>query len=223
MPFGGRRMSGSLSSLHGQFRAFRYTGRDRGGRASPQPGRSPRHHPLTVEEIPMRAGRVTWGTWGLAAAVLVLMAAVARAEDEPKDLDKIPKAVMDALKAKFPRAKIDKWTKETENGKVVYDIEFKQDGRKAEADIAEDGTILNFEKEFDAKDLPKAVTDAVEKKYPKAKMKEVMEITEIKDKKEVHGGFEIVLETADKKEVEVTVAKDGKILEDSGAKKEGKK
>ena len=166
----------------------------------------------------MIAVRTSWVSAVVVAAVFVLPAAVARAGDEPKDLDKIPKAVMDALKAKFPGAKIDTWTKETENGKVIYDMEFKKDGRKAEADIAEDGTIQNFEEEFDAKDLPKAVTEAVEKKYPESKLKEVMEITEIKDKKEVHGGFEIVLETADKKEVEVTVAKDGKILEDSGAK-----
>jgi hypothetical protein len=159
----------------------------------------------------------------LVAVGFVLSGAVSRAGDEPKDLDKIPKAVMDALKAKFPKAKISKWTKETEKGKVVYDIEFKEDGKKAEADIEEDGTVQNFEKEFDAKDLPRAVTEAVEKKYPKAKMKEVMEITEIKDKKEVHGGFEITLETADKKSVEVTVARDGKILEDSGEKKEDKK
>ena len=159
---------------------------------------------------------------GLTAIALLFTASAARAGDEPKDLDKIPKAVMDALKAKFPKAKIDKWSKETENGKVVFDIEFKVEGHKTEADIGEDGTVLNFEKEFNAKDLPKAVTDAVEKKYPKAKMKEVMEITEIKDKKEVHGGFEIVLETVDKKNVEVTVAKDGKIHEDSGEKKEKK-
>jgi hypothetical protein len=171
----------------------------------------------------MIARRLGWASVGLAVALLALTATVARAADEPKDLDKIPKAVMDALKAKFPKAKIDKWTKETEDGKVMCDIEFKVDGRKTEADIAEDGTILNFEKEFDAKDLPRAVTDAVEKKYPKSKMKEVMEITEIKDKKEAHGGYEITLETADKKDVEVVVAKDGKILEDSGAKKEVKK
>jgi hypothetical protein len=159
----------------------------------------------------------------LAALAVVLLVPAARAADEPKDLDKIPKAVMDSLKAKFPKAKIEKWTKETEDGKVVYDIEFKNDGKKTEADIAEDGTIVNFEVEFPAKDLPKAVTDAVEKKYPKSKIKEVMEITEIKDKKEVHGGYEIDLETAEKKDVEVVVAKDGKIKEDSGAKKEEKK
>jgi hypothetical protein len=173
-------------------------------------------------EVPMSAHSLKQVACGLTAAALVFAATVSRAGDEANDLDKVPKAVMDALKAKFPKAKIDKWTKETENGNVVYDIEFKDEGRKTEADIGEDGTFLNFENEFDAKNLPKAVTAAVEKKYPKATMKEVMEITEIKDKKEVHGGFEIVLETADKKNVEVTVAKDGKIHEDSGEKKEKK-
>jgi hypothetical protein len=188
-----------------------------------EPGRTPRYRLLSVEENLMFA-RCRVGVFAvLVAVVFVLPAALTCAGDEPKDLDKIPKAVMDALKAKFPNARIDKWTKEKEDGKVVYDIEFKQDGRKAEADITEDGTILNFEKEFDAKDLPRAVTEAVQKKYPRSKLIEVMELTDIKGKKEVHGGFEIIVETADKKKVEVTVAKDGKIREDSGAKKEDKK
>jgi len=71
--------------------------------------------------------------------------------------------------------------------------------------------------------LPKAVTEAVEKKYPKATLKEVMEVTEVKGKEEKLEGYEINLVTADKKEVEVTIAPDGKVLEDSSEKKEKKK
>jgi uncharacterized membrane protein YkoI len=163
------------------------------------------------------------GSVGLVAVLGLFPAAPVAVAQEKKD--EIPKAVMDALKAKFPKPEITKWTKEKEGDKVVYDIEFTQDGRKCEADIFEDGTIHNFEKAIAAKDLPKPVTEAVEKKYPKATMKEIMEITEVKDKKEMLEGYEIVLETADKKEVEVTVAPDGKILEDSTdeKKKEEKK
>ncbi len=135
------------------------------------------------------------------------------------ELDKIPKLVMDALKAKFPKAEIHKWTKEKEGDIVVYDIEFKQEGRKFEADIKEDGTIHNWEKEIADKDLPETVEKAVEKKYLKSTIKEIMEITLVKDGKDALEGYEIVLETSDKKEVEVTVAPDGKILEDSGEKK----
>jgi hypothetical protein len=45
----------------------------------------------------------------------------------------------------------------------------------------------------------------------------------VKNNKEMLEGYEIVLETADKKEVEVTVAPDGKILEDSTDEKKDKK
>jgi NADPH:quinone reductase-like Zn-dependent oxidoreductase len=149
-------------------------------------------------------------------AVLVLAVPAVRAQDKDKlDLDKIPKKVMDALKAKFPKAEIRKWTQEKEGADLVYDIEFTENGRKCEADIKEDGTYVNFEKEIAAKDLPKAVMEVVEKKYPRATLKEVMEITEVKGKDEKLEGYEIVLETADKKEVEIPVAPDGKVLEDS--------
>ncbi len=141
-----------------------------------------------------------------------------KAKDELES-DEIPKVVMDALKAKFPKAEIHKWTKEKEGNIVVYDIEFKQEGRKFEADIKEDGMIHNWEKEIAVKDLPDAVKKAVQEKHPKFTPQEIMEITAVKDGKDELEGYEIVLETADKKEVEVTVAPDGKILEDSGEKK----
>ena len=123
----------------------------------------------------MLARLLKWSAFAVFAFALagVIAAGSARAEEkkDKKDekKDEIPKKVMDALKAKFPKAEIRKWTKEKEGDKVVYDIEFKQDGKKFEADIFEDGTIHNWEREIQAKDLPKAVTDAVEKKYPKSK------------------------------------------------------
>jgi hypothetical protein len=162
------------------------------------------------------------GVGTVAAFLLAMMVASAQAKKN-LELDKIPKKVMDTLKGKFPKAEIHKWTKEKEGAKDMYDIEFKQEGKKFEADIFDDGTIHNWEKEIAAKDLPDAVKKAVEKKYPKSTLKETMQITAVKDKKDVLEGYEIILDTADKKEVEVTVAPDGKIVEDSTEKKEEKK
>lgn len=152
------------------------------------------------------------------AFVLFLSAGAVRAQ-EAVPVDKIPKAVMDALLSKFPKAKIDKCTKEKEGDDVVYDIEFKQEGRKCEADIKENGTFINYEKAIEAKDLPKVVRDAIEKKYPKATWKDVMEETEVKGKDEKISAYEVTLVTAEKKEVEVRVSPEGKILEDTGAEK----
>ena len=135
------------------------------------------------------------------------------------ELDKIPEVVMNALKARFPEAEIHKWTKEKEGDIVVYDIEFKQQDRKFEADIKEDGTIHNWEKEIAAVDLPLAAMKAVETKYPESTIQEIMEITAVTEGKEALEAYEVVLMTADKKEVEVAVASDGEILEDSGDEK----
>src|SRR5262245_15163751 len=100
---------------------------------------------------PMLSRHLKWSVAGLFTVALsvALAATGARAEDKKDDKkDEMPKKVMDALKAKFPKAEIDKWTKEKEGDKIVYDIEFKQGKQKFEADIAEDGTILNWEKEI---------------------------------------------------------------------------
>lgn len=150
--------------------------------------------------------------WAVLAGLLAVCNA--QAQDKKPDLSQIPKAVMDTLKAKFPKAEIHKWTKEKEGNDVIYDIEFKQSGQKFEADIKEDGTIHNWEKEIASKDLPDAVRKVVEQKFPKAKLREIMQVTEVKDKKDVLEGYEIVLETADKKAIEIMVAPDGKILEE---------
>lgn len=134
---------------------------------------------------------------------------------EDLELDKIPEVVMDALKAKFPIAEIQKWSKETEKDIVLYDIEFKQKDQKFEADIMEDGTIFNWEKEIMINDLPYTVRKAVEDKYANAKIKEIMEIKIPMEKDDLLEGYEMVLETAENQISEVTVAPNGMFLEDS--------
>ena len=154
----------------------------------------------------------------LAGILFAIPATLVYASDKP-DLSQIPKAVMDGLMAKFPKAEILKWTQEKEGEIVIYDFEFKQGRQKLEADVKEDGSIFNWERAIKAKALPDAVRKAVEMKYPKAELEEIMEITAVTDGNDALEGYEIILETAEEKDVEVTVAPDGKILEDSGEMK----
>ena len=131
------------------------------------------------------------------------------------ELEKIPAVVMDGLKASFPKAEIQKWTKEKEGDIVIYDFEFRQEGQKFEADVKENGEIYNWEKEIAEEDLPEAVMKTVMAKYPDCTIKEIMEITMVMEGEDVLEGYEVVLETAEGKEVEVAVAPDGEVLEDS--------
>lgn len=130
----------------------------------------------------------------------------------------IPENVMTVLTAKFPQAQIDKWTREKEDGKDVYDIEFRQSDRKFEADIFADGTIHNWEQQVDESDLPPPVVQTISRQFPKAQLKAVMAVTAVANGNEHLEGYEIVVKRTLQRDVEITIAPDGKILE--GPKKE---
>ena len=156
-------------------------------------------------------------SWVIVSAVagFVMLGTLAWADEKKAEKiseDKLPKKVMNTIKDRFPEAKIASAEKETEDGKVVYDIELTHKGRKYEMDIQEDGTLIEIEKQVDIKDLPKAVTKALETKYPNAKLEEIMEVNKVKGKKETPDHYEVVLVTADKKKLEVTVSLDGKTI-----------
>ncbi len=152
----------------------------------------------------------------VALASLLITGLSAQVQEKAKpSTNQIPRKVMDGLKAKFPKPEVDKWTREKEGEIFLYDIEFKQGAQKFEVDIKEDGTIDNWEKAVTIKDLPGAVRMAVDKKYPNANLKEIMQTITVKDGKDVVEGYEIVLTTNEGKDMEVTLAPDGKILEDS--------
>jgi len=143
---------------------------------------------------------------------VVLLAALTLAQ-EKVDASKLPPKVAEALKARFPGATITQVTKETENGEVIYDIEMTKDGKKHEMDCKEDGTLVDIQNEIAVQDLPAAAVNAIKAKYPNSTIKEVGEILVVKDKKETRDHFEVIIETADKKEVELTVSLDGTKIE----------
>jgi hypothetical protein len=147
------------------------------------------------------------------AGLVSVLSHAATAEDEKVEADKLPEKVKETLKTRWAAAKITIATKTMENGAVVYDIEMTEGGKKREADIKEDGSIVNFENEIAIKDLPKAVADAVKAKHPDATIKEAMETLVIKDGKDVVDEYEVLLVTSDNKEVELTVSPDGKKIE----------
>ncbi len=151
---------------------------------------------------------------GLAASLPAAGSSWAGGQEPP---GAIPPAVMQALKTRFPKAVIAQWTREEEPGGVIYDIEFRQDGRKFEADIRQDGTIVNWEREVGLPDLPRPVRRAIEARHPKAAIREVMQVMVVSGSKETVEGYEILLETAEKKTIEVTVAPDGTIREEARA------
>jgi uncharacterized membrane protein YkoI len=158
---------------------------------------------------------------GLMASVVlcVLAGMAARADDEKEEkvpLDKVPKAVLKAVKGKFKDAELVSAATEKDEGKLIYEIVIKHKGHNIDVSVTPDGKIVSYEKTIDVKDLPKEVSEALESKYARAKIKLVEEVAE-GDKM----NYEVLLVTADNKTVEVVFDPKGKVVKEE--KKESKK
>lgn len=157
--------------------------------------------------------------WTSLVVSLVVVLPVAGADEEKVPLDKLPKAVLDAVKARFPEAKLVAAEKETEDGKTLYEVAITDKEQKIDVTVV-DGKIVEIEKQITAKDLPKAITAALEAKYPKATYKIIEEIIKVKDGVEKLEYYEVLLVTAEKKKLEVVLALDGKITKEEDKSKE---
>ena len=141
-----------------------------------------------------------------------------KAEKVP--LDKLPKAVADAVKAKFPKAELKGAEKGKKDGKTKYEVTVQDGASKIDVDVTEDGTITGYEKEVALKDLPKVVSEAVATKYPKGTPKSAEVVYTVKDGKDTLAYYEVIVDV-DGKTVEVEVLADGKLKPEE--KKEDKK
>jgi putative PepSY-like beta-lactamase-inhibitor len=145
---------------------------------------------------------VVAGSW-------LALAAGGRAADEKVPLDKVPAKISAAINGRFPGAELKSVEKESEDGKVMFDVELTQKGRKYEMDIKEDGTIVEIEKGVAEKDFPAACAAVLKKNYPTATVKDIMEVNKVEGTKETPIHYEVTIEQ-DKKEQEIIVSLDGK-------------
>jgi len=125
---------------------------------------------------------------------------------KPQDL---PRSITDAVKAKFPKAKITSAEKGTEDGKPIYEVSIKSEQRNIDVTLTPDGEILSFEKTLLPKDRPKVMMESLKSKYPDASIKLIEEVWE-------HGkktGYEGTIITDSKKTVEVAFDAKGKLID----------
>jgi hypothetical protein len=147
---------------------------------------------------------------------LLLSTMAAAADDRAKKIERIkledaPQAVRDAIEGRFPGAKVSSTEKETEDGKIDYEIELTHKDSKYELHIKEDGTIEAIEKEIELKEVPEVVLKAVKDKYPDATIQGAMKVDTVKEKKETLDHYLIAVKIGDKKK-EISVSLDGKTV-----------
>ncbi|WP_165071879.1 PepSY-like domain-containing protein [Paludisphaera rhizosphaerae] len=156
---------------------------------------------------------------------LVIAAGSAFADEESIKVEDLPKAVRSAVKKKFPEGKLVSAAKEEEDGKTIFEVVVEDDDAKMDVAVSAKGKLLEVEKTIDAAKLPSEVTAAVEKKFPKAKIKKAEKVVKYEDEDDdededededddVDKFFEVVLSVEGKKDFEVKISPKGKILKD---------
>lgn len=148
----------------------------------------------------------------LAAVGAGAFVAAATADETTVPLDKVPKAVLETVKKRFPKAELVEAAKETEGDKTVFKVTLTNGDAHIDATLTPEGVLTMIETTVPVKSLPKAVADALAAKYPKATLKLAEEVVTVADGKETLAYSEVLLVTADEKTVEVEVAADGKVL-----------
>ena len=143
------------------------------------------------------------------AAGLLLWASTAAAKEEEIPLDKLPKPVVDAVRARFPHAELVEAAKETEDDETIYEVALKHKGKSYDVSLTPEGKITEIERAIEFKELPKPAAKAIEGKYPKATVKMTEEVT--KDDKVT---YEALIVTTDKKTLEVVFDPQGKFIEE---------
>jgi hypothetical protein len=139
---------------------------------------------------------------------LLILTTSARAEKIK--VDRLPKAVLDAVKTKFPGCKVTQSARETEGTETFYELSFTYKKHRHDVECTPQGDFRKIEKLIAAKELPEVVANVLEDKYPRARLHEILEVTR-KDKIEY---YEIALVAAEKSEVEVQIDPSGKVLKE---------
>jgi len=169
---------------------------------------------------------------GLCVGVLfwALQALTSDAKERGKEVKvnvtDLPDAVRATLEKEAPGAEIEEMEKQEEEGKVVYDVDVKIEGKEFELKIAANGTVLKKEAEEEEEkegeerdeedkdegvtvslgDLPEAVQDTLKIAAPNGEIEEI-------EKEEEDG--KVVYEVdvkIDGKEFELKIAADGTLL-----------
>lgn len=126
--------------------------------------------------------RITWtnGLLALALAALLCGATIAptqAAENNEEENVTAPEAVMKAFQKAYPNAEIRGISKESEGGKVYFEIESVDGKVRRDLLYLADGSVFEIEEGIATSDLPAQVTDSLKARYPKGEIQKAEKIT----------------------------------------------
>jgi hypothetical protein len=149
-----------------------------------------------------------------APAALMLVAAVAAAQERPLALERIPKPVMDAVRTRFPDATVSAAATEPDANKTTYEVTIKRANQTLEVNVTPEGAITSIEKQIPPHELPAKVRMALEARHPGATYRTIDEVMKVEGGAERLAYYEIIVMKDNGSVWEVEISPDGRILEE---------
>ncbi len=146
------------------------------------------------------------------AALVVLVLFLRR--DDGLALADVPEPVLAAVRKKYPKADIVEARKEGEGADLQYILTLHQEDNGYEVTLSPAGEILEIAVDIEPEDLPRAVKEAIQKRYPKATIEDAAEVTDQVDEDRL--SFYVEIRTAKGRTVEMMFDPKGEILKDEG-------
>ncbi len=150
-------------------------------------------------------------TLAIAGAIAIPHATAGEERVAIKDL---PAAVTGAVTARFTGARLSEAVKETENGRLTYEVSIRHEGREHDVALLADGKILEIESEISEKALPAAVAQALAAAHPGARIREISELTDVEKGESTPSTYEVLIKEKGGKVSEVSFSRDGRVVED---------
>lgn len=113
----------------------------------------------------------------LAGLIGLLISVSAVSQERKLKKKQVPAAVLAAFQSAYPNATVRGYGRETENGKVYYEVESVENKTTRDVLFNPDGTVAEIEEGIAVGDLPAEATEALHAKYPRAVITSAEKIT----------------------------------------------
>ncbi|HXE75194.1 MAG TPA: PepSY domain-containing protein [Candidatus Xenobia bacterium] len=111
------------------------------------------------------------------AALLLGLTSLPWAQEEQIRRKNVPAVVLAAFEKTYPNATIKGYSKEMDNGQLVYEIESVEGTVTRDVTYTADGTLVSVEETLEISALPPKVKAALDRKFPGGKIRKAEKIT----------------------------------------------
>ena len=130
----------------------------------------------TLDSYVTRKGSIMLKSAYLRASLFIVVAALtagaqsSREEEQSVKKKDVPKPVLEAFGRAYPKATVKGYSRETDEGKVVYEVESTEGRIHRDVLYTPEGAVVVVEESLPYKELPEAVRTAITKEYPQGKV-----------------------------------------------------